>query len=524
MTGIGKLVRLILRRDRFLLPIWVLVFGLISSGYYASFKGLFPTDAERISYAKASNNAGFVALYGLLHGDSLAVLTQWRAGFLPVAVGLAALLTVIRHTRADEEAGRTELIGATALGRHAQLAAALLVTGAATLLIGLLTVATMAGPTGSVAGSLAYGAQFTVSGWVFAAVAAISAQLTSSARAARSIAVVVLGVAFTLRAGGDISALGDGRLAWLAWISPLGWVTHVFPYDDRNWWPVVLSVLLAVVAIGVAVDLRGRRDLGDGLFPARLGPASAATSLRTPWALAWRLHRGLLIGWTFGFALLGLVFGGVGSSVLDITTDNPDLADIFNRLGGSDQVIDSYFASTAGIVGVIAACYAVQAALRLRDEESTGRTEAILATSVSRLSWAAGHLVFSLIGPALALFAEGLVSGVVYRHGSAGDILAGAVVQLPAVWVMSGVAVLLFGLLPRWSLLAWAAPAISLLILVVGEALQVNQRLLDISPFTHIPHLPGDHLSATPLVSLVLVAALLGTAGLAGLRRRDIPD
>jgi ABC-2 type transport system permease protein len=524
MTGLGRLVRLILRRDRFVMPICVLLFGLLPAGYYASLQGVLPTDAERIQYATVTGgNAGFVALYGLLRGDSFAALTSWRAGFVPVMIGLFALLTVIRHTRADEEAGRTELIGATVVGRYSQLAAALVTTAAASLLLGLITFATMAGST-STAGALAFGAELTVSGWIFAAVAGITAQLTSSARAARSIAVVVLGVAYALRVGGDISALGDGGVSWLSWVSPLGWVTHIFPYGSVNWWPVVLSVLFSAVAIGVAGYLRGRRDLGDGLLAARLGRASAAPGLRTPLALAWRLHRGLLIGWTVGLALLGLIFGGVGGSVLDLAQDNKGLTDIFTRLGGSDQIVDSYLAGTAGIVGLIAACYAVQATLRLRDEETTGHAEAVLSTSVSRYALAGSHLLFSLLGPALALFAEGLVTGLVYTQGDLGDILAGTMLQLPAVWVMAAVAVLVFGLLPRWSLLAWAAPAACLLILLVGETLQLNQRVLDISPFTHVPHLPGGDVSATPLIALIAVAAALGASGLAGFRRRNIPD
>ena len=524
MTGTGRLIRLILRRDRFLLPIWVLILGLLPAGYYASFEGLFPTDAERISYATTGgDNAGFVALYGLLHGDSFASLTAWRAGFMPIMIGLFALLTVIRHTRTDEEAGRTELIGATVVGRHAQLAAALIVTTAATAVLGLLTFAAMAGRSGDAAGSLAFGAAFAASGWIFAGVAAITAQLTSSARSARSIAIVALGAAFALRVGGDISALGDGGISWLSWISPLGWVGRVFPYDAVNWWPVVLAVLFTAVTVGVAGSLRGRRDLGDGLIAARLGRPTAAASLRTPLALAWRLHRGLLVGWTVGLGLLGLIFGGVGGSVLDIAQDNKGLSDIFARLGGSDQLIDSYFAGTAGIVGLVAACYGVQATLRLRDEETTGHAEAVLATAVSRYAWAASHLLFSLLGPAVALFAEGLVAGLVYTDGDFGDIVGGVLLQIPAVWVLSAVAVLLFGLLPRFSLVAWAAPAACLLILLVGETLQLSQWLLDLSPFTHVPHLPGD-VAATPLVTLVAVAAGLGALGMAGLRRRNIPD
>ena len=521
MTGTGRLIRLILRRDRFLLPIWVIILGVLPAGYYASFEGLFPTDAERISYATSGgDNAGFVALYGLLRGDSFASLTAWRAGFMPIMIGLFALLTVIRHTRTDEEAGRTELVGATVVGRHAQLAAALIVTTAASAVLGLLTFAVMAGRSGDATGSLAFGAGFAVSGWIFAGVAAITAQLTSSARAARSIAIVALGAAFTLRVGGDISALGDSSISWLAWASPLGWVGRIFPYDAVNWWPVVLSILFTAVAFGVAGYLRTLRDLGDGLVAARLGRASAAAGLRNPLALAWRLHRGLLVGWTVGFALLGLVFGGVGGSVVDIAKDNQGLSDIFARLGGSDQLVDSYFAGTAGIVGLIAACYGVQATLRLRDEETTGHAEAVLATAVSRYAWAGSHLLFSLLGPAVALLAEGAVTGLVYTDGDFGDILGGAMLQLPAVWVLSAVAVLLFGLLPRWSLVAWAAPAVCLLILLVGETLQLSQWLLDVSPFTHVPHLPGT-VSATPLVTLLAVAVVLGVVGL---RRRNIPD
>jgi ABC-2 type transport system permease protein len=525
MTGTGRLIRLILRRDRVILPIWIVVFGLLPAATYSSLATLFPTDAERISYAHVSaGNAGFVALYGRLHGDSFAALTSWRVGFVPVMIGLAALLTVIRHTRADEEAGRTELIGATVIGRHAPLAAALITTAVASVLIGLLTFAGMVGKTGSVSGSVAFGAEFAVAGWLFAAIAAITAQLTSSARSARSIAIVALGVSYALRVGGDISAVGAGGLSWLSWISPLGWVTRIFPYGPRNWWPVVLSVLLTAVAVAVAGYLRGRRDLGDGLFAARLGRATATPSLGTPLALAWRLHRGLLAGWTVGLALLGLIFGGVGGSVLDIAKDNKGVSDIFARLGGSGQIVDSYLAGTAGIVGLIAACYAVQATLRLRDEETAGHAEAVLATSVSRLAWAGSHLLFSLLGPALALLAEGVVAGLVYTRGSFAGIVGGVLLQVPAVWVLASLAVLLFGVLPRWSLVAWAAPAACLLILLVGETLQLNHWLLDISPFTHVPHLPGGSVSATPVVALLAVALVAGVLGLAGLRRRNIPE
>jgi ABC-2 type transport system permease protein len=525
MTGTGKLIRLILRRDRVILPLWVVLIGIIPAGYVSAFQGLFPTDAERISYARTSaSNAGFVGLYGQLHGDSLGELVAWRSGFIPVIIGLFAALTVIRHTRADEEAGRTELIGAAAVGRQAQLAAALITTAAAGLVLGLVLFLGMIGNGMAVAGSLAFGAEFAVSVWIFATIAGVAAQLTSGARSARTLAVLAIGVSYVLRVAGDTSAIGDGTVSWLSWLSPLGWVTHIFAFQADAWWPVVLSVLFSVAATFGAVWLLGHRDLAAGLLPSRLGRATAAAWLRTPLALAWRLHRGLLIGWTCGFALLGIVFGGVGGSVLDIARDNKSFSDILGDLGGASTLADNYFAGTAGLVGLIASCYAVQATLRLRDEEQRGHAEAVLTTSVSRWTWAASHLLFSLIGPAVVLFAEGITAGLTYDPGRLGALITGTMLQLPAVWVLAAIAVLLFGLLPRWSLVAWAPPAICLLVLLVGGTLQLDQWVLDISPFTHVPHVPGGSVTALPLVTLTVVALALTFTGLGGLRRRNLPD
>jgi ABC-2 type transport system permease protein len=522
MTGTLPLLRLVLRRDRVIMPLWVLMFAILPYTYATAFDTLFTTAQERIDYARVSaGNAGFVALYGPLRGDSLGELVVWRGGFLPVMIGLVALLTVIRHTRADEEAGRTELIRAGVVGRFASLAAAVIATALACTVTGVIVTATLIGQEMPVSGAVALGVVFAVSGWIFAGVGAIAAQLSESARGARSLAVLSLGVFYVLRLGGDISAMGDGRLEWLSWLSPIGWAHRVFPFGTNDGGPAVLTVVAATAAVGVAAYLLTRRDVGGGVLAGRLGPAAAAASLRSPIALAWRLHRGLLFGWTAGFAALGLIFGGVGSSVVQLAEDSAGVSDMFSRIGGADVISDAYFATTAQMCGLIAACYAVQAALRMRDEEQTGHAEAMLSTDVSRWAWAGSHLVFALLGPATALFAEGLLAGVV--HGDPGPVLGSALAQLPAVWVLAGVTMLLVGTVPKVAPAAWALIATALLILLVGPLLEVDQWVLDLSPFTHVPHLPGASFTAVPLMVLTLIAAALGGAGLLALRRRDLP-
>jgi ABC-2 type transport system permease protein len=526
LAGTAGLVRLILRRDRSLLPLWVLFLCLIPIGYVSPFAELYPTAAARRQYA---DNVGFTALYGRLSGTSLGEFIAWRLGFVPVMVGLIGLLTVIRHTRVEEETGRRELLGATVVGRHAGLAAALVATFGANLVLAALLALGMPSQGLPVTGSLAFGLQFAAAGWMFAAVGAVAAQFTSSAGGARGIAVGVLGVAYLLRVAGDTSGQASGGLAWLSWVSPIGWVHRIRPYGDERWWLVALGAGLAVVLAAAAVALSARRDVGAGLLPARPGPATAAPSLRSPLALAWRLHRSLLAGWIAGFAVVGVVLGGVASSVGDMVQGNQNLEEVFARLGGGSGLVDAYLASIMGILGLFAAAYAIQATLRLRVEEAGGRAEPVLATAVGRLRWAGSHLMIAVLGPAAALIAAGLTTGLAYglSSGNVGQqlprVLAGATVQVPAVWVLAAIAVALLGLQPRLAPAAWGALAVCLLLGLVGAAVRLDQWLLDLSPFTHVPKFPGGAVAAMPLVVLAAVAVVLTTAGLVGLRRRDMP-
>jgi ABC-2 type transport system permease protein len=530
LTGTGTLVGLILRRDRVIMPVWIVFLTLVLISFPSSLRDIFPTAAERQQYA---DNAGFVALYGRLSGTSLGEFVTWRGGFIPVMVGLISLLTVIRHTRVEEETGRRELLGSTAVGRHASLAAALIATFGANLVLAALVAAGMTSQDLPATGSVALGLELAAAGWLFAGVGAAAAQLTTSAASARGIAITVLGAAYLLRVAGDLSGHAGGAFSWLSWVSPIGLVHEIQPYGDQRWW--VLALVAALVAgltavlTAAAIALSARRDVGAGLLPTRPGPATAAARLRSPLALAWRLHRSLLAAWTAGFAVLGVVFGGVAEGIGDMGHDNKNLQDLFTRIGGRGALIDAFLASVMALLGLIAAAYAVQATLKLQAEESSGRAEPVLATAVGRLRWAGGHLTFSVLGPTTALAAAGLTTGL--THGlNTGDVgrelprvLSAAMVQLPAVWVLAALAAALFGLVPRLAPAAWGVLAAYLVLLMVGATLQLDQWLLDLSPFTHIPKAPGVDVSAAPLVWLAAIAVVLTAAGLTGLRHRDIP-
>lgn len=382
-----------------------------------------------------------------------------------------SVFIVIRHSRADEEAGRLELIGSARVGRQAPLVSAI---GAAALAnVVIAAVLCVALPllglpaAGSVALSLAIG----TCGLAFAGIAAVTAQLAPGARAARGLAFGVPGAAFLARAVGD--SAGAGGPAWLTWVLPLGWTEESRPFAGERWWVLALPLALCAAGVGLAFALAARRDYEAGLLPDRPGRPFASGLLRGPFSLAWRLQWGALAGWAAG--------------------------------------------------------YAVSATLRLRAEETDGRADPVLAGAVGRVRWGLSHVVVAVAGTALLLAIAGVTTGLGYglRAGGTGrwvsHLLGAGLAELPAALVIAGVAITVFGLLPQVSAaVSWTAVGLAVALNIFGQVIQLSHWVLDISPFTHAPRLPGGTVSASPLLWLSVTAVVLGGTGLAALRRRDI--
>lgn len=527
LTGTGVLLRFALRRDRLLIPVWVGVNTLLVLSMPNSLDSLYGTPQERADLIhQVSTNASFRALIGPVFDTSLGALTAWRVGvYAGLLAAVTSLLIVVRHTRDEEESGRQELVASGMVGRRASLTAALLAAGVANAVLALLVTAGLAGQ--GVTGALALGLGIAAVGMVFATMAAIVAQLTESARLARGLTAGVLGAAFVLRAAGDAATDGGTSQAFgtgggssaLTWLSPLGWLENLRPYADERWW-ILLLFTAAVAAQGaVAYGLAGRRDVGMSFLPTRPGPSVGR--LGSAGALAWRLQRGSVYGWGIAFFAVGVVYGGLTDGVADLVGDNAGAREIFERMGGQSGLTDAFLASMIGMMGLIAALYVVGSVLRLHGEETSGRAEPVLANAVGRMRWAAGHLTVAFGGVVLLMLLAGLGFAVGYGK-QVGPILGACLVQVAAVWVIGGLAVALYGLLPRAAPAAWGVAGAVLLIGWVGPALDAPQAVLDVSPFGHLPKLPGGGMSWGPVVALLAIAAALVATGLAGLRRRDM--
>ncbi|MGH3243939.1 MAG: ABC transporter permease, partial [Spirillospora sp.] len=290
LVGTGGLVRLILRRDRVLLPTWVIAFTVLPMGFVGATDSLYPDAADRLNYANTTGtNPTFLALYGPMYDTSLGSIIAQRSGFIPVVIGLISALMVVRHTRTEEEAGRRELLGATVTGRGAGLAAALIVTMAANLVLAVLLTAGLASQDLPFAGSLALGLQFAAAGCLFAAVAGVTAQLSEGAGAARGLALGALGAVFAIRMSADVGGKDNG-LSWLGWVSPFGWTNRLRAYGGERWWTLLLVVALIAVLVAAAAALQARRDVGAGILPPKLGPAAGSARLSGSFGLGWRLQ------------------------------------------------------------------------------------------------------------------------------------------------------------------------------------------------------------------------------------------
>lgn len=522
-AGLGTVLGFIARRDRVRVPVWILgVVGVVMAGT-ASVVGLYSTPADFASYATVARaDAAVKAItgpgYGLDDPTQGAIVMNEMSMFTLVGVALVLIFMVVRHTRAEEETDRAELVRAGPVGRHAALAAAIIWVSSTVIVISVLVTLSMLIWL-PLAGSVAFGAAIAVLGFVFIGVAAVAAQIASTARAANSIAGALLGGAFLLRAVGD---LGNG---WVSWMSPIAWAQGIRAYAGERWWVLLpLLVLGAVLMIG-AVALSARRDLGHGLLSQRPGVPHGSPALSTPLALAVRLQRASVVGWAIGIGVLGLFMGLVADQA-NALADNEAVAEIMAQ-AGSGTLTESFLATIMLMVALLASGFFVSSALRLRSEERSLRVSPMLATPVSRREWLWSHPTVALVGGTLVMVAGGLLTGIGYalsvgKLNEIGPLIAAALVWLPALFVMAAIPVALIGIAPKWAPVVWIAVVYAAIVGILGQTLGMAQWMRDISPFEHTPQLPAQGFDLLPIVIQLAVAAALIAVGTIAIQRRDL--
>ena len=375
-SGFCQLVRSILRRDRFWLPLWMLGCLTLATFFAPLLPDMAGSEHDMAILYEAMKNPAMIAICGILYGDSYTYGVMYSQFMLVWSAALVAamnILFVARHTRRDEEEGRLEMLAALPVGKSANLLAVLVLSLALNLLIALLTGALLAAfaiEGMGTAGSLLFGAALGVCGFSFATLTALLAQLVTSFRATIGLAFAALGASYLLRASGDVSSEA------LALLSPLGLIERCHLFADDRLWPLLLLLAISLVLAGASLAINAWRDYAAGLIAPRAGRAHAPALLRGPLSLAWRLTRNMILAWILVVFLFAASFGSMFGDMTLFYESN----DLYSLMIGSTGVttgdlMDPVIAMLFLVMSLIATVPVVFTLFRIRTEERRGRLE-----------------------------------------------------------------------------------------------------------------------------------------------------
>ncbi|MGG0718168.1 ABC transporter permease [Robertmurraya massiliosenegalensis] len=522
----GRLSRFILRLDRIRIPIWIIGLALFSLIVPSAFDGLYETQAERDFLTETMANPAMTAMLGtgdLEYYTTGAMTAHQMLVMTGIIVGLMAILIVTRHTRADEEDGRIEMIRSLPSGRLSYLNATLIVTSGAFIVLALCIGFGLYGlgiDSLDLEGSLLYGATLGGTGLVFAGVTAVFAQLSESSRGTIGWSIGLLIFAYLFRAITDISNEA------LSWLSPLGWISKAEVYSSNNWGPVLLMLVVSLLLYVIANYLNSIRDLEQGFIAAKPGRRYASNLLQSPIGLAFRLQRTGFIAWGIGMYVLGASYGSIFGDLESFFEGNEMYQQMLQQAEGV-SVAEQFLPTLMIVISLLSTVPAVMAMNKLRGEEKKDRLDHLLGRAVSRSKLIGSYLVLAIVNgfvmislstiglwsAGTAVMEEGFDFGMVYGAG---------LVYYPAMLVMIGITAFLIGFLPKLTSLIWIYFIYSFFVLYLGNLMQFPNWVGKLSPFGHVPHVPIEDATFMPMFVLSVIAVVLIIFSLVGFRKRDI--
>jgi ABC-2 type transport system permease protein len=488
----------------------------------------YPTRAERLDFAHSvgANDAARL-LYGAPH-DLLSVggYVSWRVGgSLAVFAALWGLLGAVRALRAEEDAGRTELLLSNTVGRPRLYLAQLAAIGGGAVVLWLALFASLV--VGELpAGSSAYLALAVVSVVpVFAGVGAVASQLAPSKRIATGLAAGVLVLAVALRTAASVSS----DLAWLRWTTPLGWAEALRPFVDPQPLVLLLPAASAAVLLAIAGALWIGRDVGSGLLPARDSAAPNPRLLGSAVAHALRIERGALLAWLVGIGLFAVLMGFLSGAVTpDVLSEN--VREQLEKLGTESVATPAGWLGFAFVFFILAvSLFCCTQVASLRSEEAEQRLETLLVLPLGRRRWLAGRLLVTAAGAVLLALASGVLAwaGATAQGADVSllELLGAGANVLPTAFLFLALGALVFALAPRATVpVIHTLLGLSFVWELFGALLELPDWLLALSPFHNVGLVPGEPFATGAAAITLALAALAIVAALAAFRRRDLID
>ncbi|GAE24867.1 hypothetical protein JCM9140_828 [Halalkalibacter wakoensis JCM 9140] len=482
------LSRFILHRDRVRIPIWIFSLTLMTVVTATSFSGLYQNDAERQVMAETMKNPAMTAMVGLGYGldnyTTGAMMAHQMLLFTAIAMAIMSILFVTRHTRADEEEGRLELLRSLPVGRLTNLMSTVSILCGLHIIIAILiglSLFSLQEESMNVQGSLLYGAALGSIGIFFTAITSIFAQLSDHSRGTIGLSLAVLGLSYIIRAIGDVSN------EMISWLSPLGWILRTEVYVTNNWWPVLLTVGFSCVLFCLAFYLNATRDIGSGLLPSKPGRKQASTLLTNPLGLAFRLQRTSVLSWALGMFVLGASYGSVFGDLDSFFATNEMMSQLFPPIEGL-SLTEQFLTMLMSVIAMICTVPPLIILLKLSSEEKKERIEHLFSRAVSRGSVLGSYILLSFVFGFVMLFLAllglwGASSVVMEEPISFSLMLQALMIYLPAMWFMIGLGVFTIGIRPKLTSLTWMYLGYSFIVVYLGGMLQFPEWLSLLSPY-----------------------------------------
>ena len=535
MSRFSALLTQRLRRDGLQLALWTIGTALLA---YLAFVGVaqsYGTEQDRTSLlAAALANPVILLFRGLPSGAGEGAFMVFL--IFPWLALLAALMSTflaVRHTRMDEEAGRTELVAATPAGRLLPVIATAAEGVIANALLALLVAGAYLAVGLPAEGAFLVGAAAGAVGLVFVGVGLVAAQLMRTSRGANSLSVwLTVGTLVLAGIGNAIGTPSDDltrmESSWLTWLSPFGWAENTRAFDENLWWPVLVCLGLGLGLAGTALGLASVRDVSESFLAERRGRPNAPATLSSPAGLVWRLTRGAILGWAVGGLLTGMLATSLASIVEEVGASNPAIEQVLSQIAGAGDVQQATVTVFFTMLGVLAACCAVQIVCRARQEEAHGTAEPLLAAPVARVRWLADYLVIALLGIVLVVAAAiaGAALGIAGQNGDADlmrDVIVTGAGQAVAASVFLSLTALVFVVAPRLTIaLGWTLVLLGMMLGLFGPLFGFPDWLTDLSPVAVAPRVEGDDIDLAGLWWLVLATGAGAILSLALMRRREL--
>jgi polyether ionophore transport system permease protein len=491
-----------------------------------AYRHTYTTLAERLAFAHSfAHNKAVVLFYGKAY-DLLTVggYSAWRTGgVLTVLASVFGVLAAVRALRTEEESGRAELVLATGASRRDAYTGSLTaIAGGAVLLWAASWIGSLLG--GLPAGGAAYLALAIVSVIpVFVGVGAVASQIAPTRRIALELGGAAVALAFVLRVIADTS----NGLAWLRWLTPLGWAEELRPFTGAQPLVLVLPLAAATVLLVLAGRVAGTRDVGTGLLSSNDTSRARLGLLSSPTALTLREDRGSLLTWLIGAGALALIIGVISNSVSSAGISK-QLQQEFAKLGtGSVVTPKGYLGFSFTFFVLVLSLFTCSQVSAARHEESSGRLETLLALPVGRWEWLGGRLALATAAAIVISLACGLLAwaGAVSQGVSLSLplMLEAGANCLPVALLFLGIAALAYALVPR------ASAGIAYGLVTVGYLWQLSASLLgapkwvvDLTPFAHVGAAPARPFQPGSALIMLAIGAACVAGALIAFARRDL--